>query len=95
MANILRRLDELAGVAGGVVSGERARKDQLLQDHLGRSQQQYLLKQRQSGMEQLQRARLDRDRSLLNRRLNQQQGQFDATMGQRKIEFERLLTKRS
>jgi len=85
--NIFRRLDELAGVAGGVVAGERARKEQLLSEHLGRSQQSYLQRQRQTGMRQLQEARLRRDESELTRRLAQNQQQFETREHRMRTEF--------
>ena len=76
MGNIFRNLDRVAGVAGGVFAGENDRQDQLLQDHLGRSQQRFIQSQRQTGLRQLQQARIDRDNSALNQKLQQSDQQF-------------------
>ena len=76
MGNIFRNLDRVAGVAGGVFAGENDRQDQLLQDHLGRSQQRFIQSQRQTGLRQLQQARIDRDNSALNQKIQQSDQQF-------------------
>ena len=51
MADILRNLDRLAGSAGRVIFGERARREALLQGHLQRSQARSM--QRQKAQDEL------------------------------------------
>ena len=45
-SNILRNLDRLAGVAGNVFIGERARKEALLKAHLARSQERAMQREK-------------------------------------------------
>ena len=76
-SQLFRNLDRLAGTAGNVLYGENARQDQLLQDHLGRSQQRYLQGQKLTEQQKLQQMRLDSSQSLLNQRMGESKRQFD------------------
>lgn len=75
-SQLFRNLDRLAGTAGNVLYGENVRQDQLLQSHLGRSQERYLQGQKQTEMRKLQQARLDSAQNLLNQRLGVADRQF-------------------
>ena len=76
-SQLFRNLDRLAGTAGRVLYGENARQDQLLQDHLGRSQQRYLQDRKLTEQQKLQQMRLDSAQSMLGKRLGENKRQFD------------------
>jgi hypothetical protein len=85
-SQLFRNLDRLAGTAGNVLYGENARQDQLLQGHLGRSQEIYLQGQKQTEARKLQQMKLDSAQSLLNQRLGEATRQFDLREGRLSLE---------